>query len=133
MSREYVLDTTFAPELWRTLDKFTQGYVSAAMWLLTDEDGSPLDYLGLHDIAPETIASAVEDCRAFQETYAAQLANAGDDFRNGADFWLTRNGHGAGFWDRGYETSVDEALTEGAHAYGESDWYVGDDGMVYSL
>jgi hypothetical protein len=48
----------------------------------------------------------------------------------GHDFWLTRNGHGAGFWDRGIGDYGD-ALTEHAHSFGASDVYVGDDGRLY--
>jgi len=45
----------------------------------------------------------VEECRRFQEENAADLA-AYDHPQwsaaelGGHDFWLTRNGHGAGFW-----------------------------------
>jgi hypothetical protein len=49
----------------------------------------------------------------------------------GHDFWLTRNRHGAGFWDRGLG-ALGDRLTSAAHAYGEVDLYVGDDGRLYS-
>jgi hypothetical protein len=130
---EYSLDTSLAHESWQKLDAFTQGYIEAAMWTLTDEDGQSLDYLGLHDIAEETIAKAFEECQAFQDSYAEALAEAGTPSQNGHDFWLTRNGHGAGFWDRGYMPWVDKELTDGAHACGNCDWYVGDDGFVYEM
>lgn len=131
---EYTLDTSLAPETWRKLDPFTQGYISTAMWLLTDEDGESLDYLGLHDVAPETIDQAIEDCKAFQLDEAGILTKY-DTFRAGHDFWLTRNRHGAGFWDGDYEEDDEDGrtLTESAHAYGEVDWYVGDDGMIYQM
>lgn len=48
----------------------------------------------------------------------------------GHDFWLTRNGHGAGFWDRGLG-DLGLQLSDMARAYGSSDLYVGDDGRVY--
>jgi len=128
---EYHLDCSLAAETKAQLDTFTLAYVEAAMWTLTDEDGNSLDYLGLHDIAPETIAKAVDDCAAFQAEYQALLEEAGDDSQNGHDFWLTRNRHGAGFWDRGYPKPIGDGLTKAAHSYGESNWYVGDDGMVH--
>jgi hypothetical protein len=44
----------------------------------------------------------------------------------GHDFWLTRNRHGTGFWDRGYEESIANKLTELSKKAGE--YYVyGDD------
>jgi hypothetical protein len=52
----------------------------------------------------------------------------------GHDFWLTRNGHGAGYWSRDYEDgaeAVGERLAACARRFGESDLYVGDDGQLY--
>jgi len=34
-----------------------------------------------------------------------------------SDFWLTRNGHGAGFWDGGWDHG--DELAEIAHSFGE--------------
>ncbi len=39
----------------------------------------------------------------------------------GHDFWLTRSGHGAGFWDRGLTGGLGERLTEASKAYGSPD------------
>jgi len=49
----------------------------------------------------------------------------------GHDFWLTRNGHGAGFWDRGLGDRGD-SLTAICEALGEVWTYVGDDGYLYT-
>lgn len=35
------------------------------------------------------------------------------------DFWLTRNHHGAGFWDGDYPDDIGEKLTDIAHSYSE--------------
>lgn len=128
---EYHLDTSLAKDTRASLNPFTLAYIEAAMWTLTDEDGHSLDYLGLHDIADKSIAAMRADCAAFQEAHANLLEGAGTPEQNGQDFWLTRNGHGAGFWDRGYPTAIGQALTDAAHAYGSCDGYIGDDGMVY--
>lgn len=50
------------------------------------------------------------------------------------DFWLTRNGHGAGFWEPGdYGWSdLGDKLTEFTKHYGEVNLYVGDDGTIYA-
>jgi hypothetical protein len=164
MSREYRLDCSLAKETAARLDPFTRGYIEAAMWTLTDtryecedcehssrdcaeaecedcggrmrERTESCDHLGLHDIAEETIAKAIEECAAFQEAHRADLELATeergrDDAYHGHDFWLTRNGHGVGFWDRGYSPKLSKRLTDAAHAWGSCDWYIGDDGMVY--
>lgn len=48
----------------------------------------------------------------------------------GHDFWLTRNGHGCGFWDRDLG-EIGDKLTEAAKKFGEVNLYVGDDGFVH--
>ena len=71
------------------------------------------------------------DCARFLEVcehLAVPLVQ--DPEQDGHDFWLTRNGHGAGFWDRGLG-DVGDRLTDIAHGFGECDLYAGDDGRVY--
>lgn len=123
-------------EAFDELDSFTRAYVVAALWSSTDNSddsgGEPLDAnYGPEDIASETLARMVEDCATFQRTNAGLLALAGDEEQNGHDFWLTRNGHGAGFWDRDYSGAIGDALTEASDAYGEVDLYIGDDGLIH--
>jgi hypothetical protein len=130
---EYQLSIGGAVAKWRRLDAFTRAYVESAMWTMTDDDGNPCDDLGLVDIADETIARMVDDCRRFQEANRGTLERAGDDEQNGHDFNLTRNGHGAGFWDRGYDDAIGDALTDAAHAFGTFDLYIGDDGFVHGM
>jgi hypothetical protein len=47
----------------------------------------------------------------------------------GHDFWLTRNGHGCGFWNGDYEEEIGEKLTEICEEMGER-WLVQDDGEI---
>lgn len=53
-----------------------------------------------------TLEALIEECACPDWTY------------HGHDFHLTRDGHGAGFWDRGYGEAGD-LLTERAEEYGE--------------
>lgn len=117
------------------LDAFTEGYLECALWSSTDESrddgGDPLDdNYGLDDIAIEAVQSAIDDCRSFQQDNAADLDGL-DESQAGHDFWLTRNGHGAGFWDRGLGERGDR-LSQASKVYGSVDLYVGDDGKVHS-
>ena len=117
------------------MDSFTIAYIEAALWSSTDnsdeQGGAPLDAnYGLDDISPETLARIISDCKAFQEAHADDIGSELE--RAGHDFWLTRNGHGAGFFDGDWEDDVGERLTEASHAYGSVDFYVGDDGLLYS-
>jgi very-short-patch-repair endonuclease len=122
------------------LDEFTRAYVIAALWSSTDESdpsgGKPMDEkYTIRDIAPETLAKMAEDCRNFQAQHGIPHYGHGqytDEELAGHDFWLTRNGHGAGFWDRDELGEADrEKYTNAAHAFGSFDLYVGDDGKIY--
>lgn len=75
---------------------------------------------------PETLESSVSDCKRFQAENAEDLAWE-DDEQGGHDFWLTRNGHGCGFWPEPAATR----LTKASKAFGEVNLYVGDDGLIY--
>lgn len=116
----------------RSLDKFTWSYIDQAIgWLSHDEN------YDANDIAPETLKEMVADCKKFQEENEEAIDSAEVEGRHsnevlaGHDFWLTRNGHGAGFWDGGWSEPQAEQLTEASEAFGEYDLYVGDDGMIY--
>lgn len=118
------------------VDAFTQAYIACALWSTTDNaddsGGSPLDdTYSPEDIAPETLDQMIADCRAFQEAHADDL-RFGTPEQAGHDFWLTRERHGAGFWDGDWERSVGERLTNAAHAYGSFDLTVGDDGRIHN-
>lgn len=47
------------------------------------------------------------------------------------DFWLTRTGHGVGFWDGDYISPWAEELTKIAESMGDVTPYIGDDGLIY--
>jgi hypothetical protein len=77
------------------------------------------------------------DCRAFIEMLREKLGlthlPGWTASQAGHDFWLTRNGHGAGFWDREELVigRLGEFLTECADKMGGCYTYAGDDGLVY--
>lgn len=85
----------------------------------------------LDDISPATLARMVEDCAEFQTQNQADLSTE-DARQAGHDFWLTRNGHGAGFWDGGYEEAKGERLTASSKTFGGFYLYPGDDGKIYN-
>jgi hypothetical protein len=114
------------------MNDFTQAYIECALWASRDDRDDMDNSLEGYTLAPATVERMEADCAAFARANAAELALAGDDQQNGHDYWLTRNRHGAGFWDRGYPLAVAGALTEAAHADGGIDLYVGDDGLVYA-
>lgn len=131
-------------------DKFIKTYIGTALWSSTysaDKDGKPMssdepgasetpmdENYSEDDIAKETIEQMCVDCVNFirdNETLLTQYTEAGQSSEQaGHDFWLTRNGHGAGFWDRGLGKLGDD-LSAAARPYGSFDLYIGDDGKVH--
>jgi hypothetical protein len=122
------------------LDEFTRAYIEAALWSTNDDYEEPLDTnYDIDDIAPDALATIIADCQKFQAGNEADLALAYDlypqrdwspESQAGHDFWLTRNRHGAGFWDRGI-SEVGDRLTDASHECGEVFLYIGDDGAIY--
>ena len=49
------------------------------------------------------------------------------------DFYLTRNRHGAGFWDGDWEDNIGQKLTEICHEMKECQLYLGDDNKAYFM
>ena len=116
------------------VDLLTSGYLTAAYWTDGDGDNEREDQVNGEPLAPSAHREVFALCAEF---YAA---NFGDLFatawdlagweRHGHDLWLTRNHHGAGFWDRGYG-EVGDRLTTAAEVYGEAYLYLGGDGFAY--
>lgn len=122
------------------LDSFVHAYMICALWSSTDEHGEPLDAVfSPDDIAQECADAMRASCVDFVQANVADLAEYCQRMRNeqwsgeeraGHDFWLTRNGHGAGFWDRGLG-DLGQRLSDAAEVYGSVDLYASDDGRVY--
>ena len=123
----------------RDIDEMFDAYVETALWSSTAEDDTPLDLLDA-EVAASALDKMSKDVESFARENAHLIESAdvathqyGRWGRAGHDFWLTRSGHGAGFWDGDWEPEATaERLTDAAHAYGETYLYVGDDGMIYS-
>ena len=95
-------------------EAFFTGYADALLWQSTGDDGEPLDRsdYSTDEIAESALAEIRRDCEDFwrANTYDMRLTHANVE-QHGHDFCLTRNGHGAGFWDRGYGV-VGDRLTK---------------------
>lgn len=116
-------------------ESFVVGYITCALWSSNDDDENPLDdNYDAGDLSADAEATMRADCAAFMAQNRADLdayaelreysPSDGDVWEHaGHDFWLTRNGHGAGFWDRGLG-ALGDRLTEAAHAFGTCDLMV---------
>ena len=125
--------------------EFIRGYITAALWSSVDDE-TPLDdaeKYGEDKLAAETVQKMESDCEKFinlnqddLREYAEQRAiPIGAEYTAeecaGHDFWLTRAGHGVGFWDRGLG-ELGERLSKASRSFGECWLYVSDDGKIYT-
>lgn len=120
---------------------FIEGYLTAALWSSSDtlEDGSTVD-LDNYEWGNGEAEKLHADCISFIEANNDDLWIYPDHYTPpsgydvwecaGHDFWLTRNGHGTGFWDRGLG-ELGERLTEASDTFGTVELYLGDDELVY--
>lgn len=132
------------------LERFIAAYKAAALWSSTmdcicpgadeselnhDADnehcnpGKPYNSRFSPDDFDARAESEIEsDCTDFVGAQWALLRDL-DAAQCGHDFWLTRNGHGAGFWDRGLGARGD-ALTDASKPYGSCDLYQSDTDLI---
>lgn len=112
---------------------FMNSYIETLLWSSVDFDGENFDGYSTDDFSAETLKEIEESCQDFWENSSVQEA-IDEDGQNpsmaGHDFALTRNGHGAGFWD-GDWASYGDILTEECRIFGGMDIYLGDDGKLY--
>ena len=123
---------------YRDLDSFTQAYVMCAFWTAEPRPSSG-DYAEQFepgqwdDLSEDDQARVISDCESFQTEnakalniaynhrsfYPSQRGDWDGESRAGHDFYLSRNGFGAGFQDRG-DHFIWDMLAEAARKVGES-------------
>lgn len=130
------------------LDAMAIGYIKAAIFTTMDDNDRPLDRrFSTDSVGPDVRAAAKEACDAFRDENKVLVAQAlaqpdYSEARLGNDFWMTRNGHGTGFWDRdelavtppaseiGKGATLGDALAEMANQAKPVDLVLGDDGAL---
>lgn len=114
-----------------------EGYLVAALWSTVDDsradeetgNGPMLDEnYSPDDISADVVEAVTDEVRSFLVANWSDLHNL-DAEQVGHDFLLTRDGHGAGFWDRGLGDRGDR-LSDACRPYGESNFYVADNGTI---
>ena len=114
------------------ISEFFDAYVQAALWSSYDDKEMPMDKkYSEKDLAPEHAAKMLADCQKFYAENNLLELPSHEQTRAGHDFWLTRNGHGSGFWDGDWSEPQATLLTLSAHTFGNDDLYIGDDGLIY--
>jgi hypothetical protein len=95
----------------------------------------PIDNFTREDIDNNSLFDAYDDIKKFielagKEPFEYALEELGLE-RIGHDIWLTRNRHGAGFFDHSFDDDIELSLMNAAQKLGEKSLYVGDDMRLY--
>jgi hypothetical protein len=97
-------------------------YAATGLWSELDPQGTPLcATYGVGDIDTKSLDAMADDVIAFLDSCTAERPHVFDTLTTGQighNFWLTRNRHGAGFWDLGLGERG-QWLTQMAHPFGE--------------
>ena len=110
----------------REQDAFIAAFFEALFW----SEGEEFYDLSYADLEDDDAKELISDCLRFLSEASTLLAKTSLTFESaGHDFLLTRNGHGAGFWDRGLG-DIGDKLTDMSHNYGTVGLDIGDDGQV---
>lgn len=127
----------------KRLDTFTLSYVETLLWSELDDNEDPLDdNYTIEDIDLDALDEIINDCNDFQnkmlKKYTEEKLDAARLVKSyamleqsGHDFCLTRNSHGAGFWDGDWSKPIGRELTKLSESFGSQHLYVGDDGKLY--
>ena len=112
--------------------------VATLLWSSIDDDGNPLDS-GNREVSEKLKTSLAADFQEFLDSlpkdFDAKDCYIGSGDIDGMlehDYILTRNHHGAGFWDGDWGKEMGDTLTRLANHKPEIEAYVGDDGLVYA-
>ena len=116
------------------LSQIVRGYIITALWTEeerinqeNDETKKSIDDLSIDDYAPNSLVKANKDIKEFIELAGDSVCQYLEDYdceQLGHDIWLTRNRHGAGFFDRKLDDEVETALTNATHELGEVGLYL---------
>jgi hypothetical protein len=105
---------------------FTDAYIECALWAEDDESDSWAQAV-LSDDARATLCN---DASKFYDAHESDiLAYCEGVAIAGHDLWLTRRGHGCGFWEN--SDDVSSRLDNAAKALGDCELYVGEDGAIH--
>lgn len=154
---EYIPRATFPHYLDRLQDRelteMVRAYLESAEWCGLSEcdehgvsDRSRFDRCKRPRWSAKAVWKAGADCRAFLDE-TEMLHSPGDIIGDvdvsmrqlirehgsfsqaGRDFYLTRNHHGAGFWDGNWPADIGQVLTRHSHPYGPTQHYF-DRGLI---
>lgn len=106
------------------------GYIECMIWAdsPTDEDSIEIEYDDISDSLNNIIVDDIEKFVSLADKLINEVLEVdGYNLENvGHDFWLTRNGHGAGFWDGDLPNELGDKLTTIAESFKTFNLWVND-------
>jgi hypothetical protein len=122
----------------KDLIEFTSACIEALYSTDTGEEDQPEANAPLNK---ETKLDLEADCRSWWRQYGCFVmtdacichrdSGVSKASQAGHDFWMTRNGHGCGFWDGDWSDNYSDRFTLGSNKYGHVDVELGDDGEIH--
>ena len=101
------------------IEEILHHYLVCALWSTPgymekeEDDLEALDEkYDVEDVAESFRSKSASDIEALLGLLNSAGIELNDESQFGHDFWLTRNGHGAGFWDGDWDTEEDPELGE---------------------
>lgn len=117
------------------INEILKGYIQCALWTEEERLESEGAEVTFENVDEDSIIEAYLDIKKFiqnaGDTAAKEAVNANGLIKLGMDIWLTRNFHGAGFFDHSYEN--EEQLINAAKNLKSQDLYLGDDGYLHFM
>jgi hypothetical protein len=112
-------------------------YIICALWSSLSHDDSKSEFLdedyNEDSISDNTKIQMYLDVKKFVTDNKELLEQSGlSPEQIGHDFWLTRNGHGAGFFDRNLPKEIEDKLMDESKSFKEFDLYIGDDNKIHA-
>lgn len=114
----------------RRFSEFLSAY-REAVYFTERPDGAGAATWDNADESVSMVRALWDDCAAFFDAHTDDIFDYGAA-QAGHDFWLTRNGHGAGFWEEDYGTpEICARLDAAARAAGPRAVYLWGAGTLY--
>ena len=84
----------------RNIAEIVLHYLVAALWTNEEQEEGLQGLSAVCNVDEGTRATATIQCQSFLDEASPLLTEDWTDEQIGHDIWMTRGGHGVGFWDR---------------------------------
>lgn len=126
-----------ASALWSSRISLPDGEVTDTkhqLYGITEDDHFDAHF-SVEDFSPAALKRAENDVQRFFDSLKIkrlyiEARTFADDDHIAHDLWLTRQGHGAGFWDGDYGNRLGKDLTKLCESYREVNLFVDEQGVI---